>query len=55
MSEKIPKKQRTSRQQMVRFLRDRFETGFNNQFRKDVKGRNQLMKFADGKDLGVIP
>lgn len=55
MSERIPKKQRVSRQKRVRFLRNRFETDFHNQFRNDVKCRNKLMKFVDGKDLGVIP
>lgn len=54
VSENILKKQRTSREEMMRFLRRQSEADFNNQFKNDTKCRNVLMKFADGKDLGVI-
>lgn len=39
---------------MVRFFRNQSEADINNQFKNDTKYTNVLMKFANGKYLGVI-
>lgn len=52
--ENISKQQSTSREKMVRILRNHSEADFSNQFKNDTKCRNVLMNFDDGKDLGVI-
>lgn len=38
----------------MRFLRNWSEADINSQFKNDTKCTNVLMKFADGKYLGVI-